>query len=262
MGRQKKEVEKKTKRTGGGTGIDYSMYEMSVGEKVFAMVVGFLVGFVACYLYFGITAISLVTGAFCAWKAIGIFRKKWTLKRLDVLRIQFRDMLESLSNSFTVGKNATSAFRSAFNDMVVEHGANAYITKELAYINSAHDNMGLEIRELLSDFGNRSGLDDVKSFASVFDVCANLAGDVGRVVRETRDMINDKIEVELEIQTMVTGQKNQLNILAIMPIMMSVLMRLMGLGSNGTAVVIIKAIALVFFVFAYWLGSRITDIKI
>ena len=257
---KKKQVEKKKRKK--GDAIDYSEYEMSFGETLFAIAVGFGVGFGASWLYFGITIISIIVGGICAWRAISIFRNRWKKKRLNVLREQFRDMLESLSNSFTVGKNANAAFRSAYDDMLVEHGPKAYITKELAYINKSHDNMGKEIRELLLDFGDRSGIEDVKNFASVFDVCANLAGDVGRVVRETRDMINDKIEVELEIQTMVTGQKNQLNILAIMPIMMSALMRFMNLGSNGALVVVVKCIALGIFVFAYWIGTRITDIKV
>lgn len=245
-----------------GAGIDYSVYVLTPAEKIFAMVVGLVVGFGACYLYFGVTSVSLVVGIISAFVAIRVFRKHWQDKRANDLRIQFRDMLESLSNSFTVGKNASGAFRGAYDDMLVEHGHKAIITRELALLNAAHSNQGYEIVELLDDFADRSGSDDIRSFAGVFRVCTELAGDVGKVVRETRDMINDKIEVELEIQTMVTGEKNQLRILAIMPVLMAVLLRLMNLGSSGTLVTVVKFIALFIFVFAYWLGTKITDIKV
>ena len=91
---------------------------------------------------------------------------------------------------------------------------------------------------------------------------SNLGGDIAKVIRETRDMISDKLEVELEIQTMVTGQKNQLNILAIMPLVMALLTRSFGTGSAGAIVITVKVIALVMFVFAYWMGLKITNIKV
>lgn len=245
-----------------GQGTDYSVYIMSPIEIASALILGFAVGFGACFLYFGIVGVSIVFGLICAFIAIRLMRNHKQQKRSDELRVQFRDLLESLSNSFTVGKNASAAFVGAYDDMYVEHGPKAYITKELALINLAHTNQGYEIGELLDDFATRSGSDDIRSFSSVFSVCTNLAGDVGRVVRETRDMINDKIEVELEIQTMVKGEKSQLNILAVMPILVGVLLRVTNMVSDGPAVVIVKSIALVLFAFAYWLGTKITDIKL
>ena len=91
---------------------------------------------------------------------------------------------------------------------------------------------------------------------------SNLGGDIAKVIRETRDMISDKIEIELEIQTMVTGQKNQLNILAVMPFVMSLLTQAFTSNSGNPLIILIKTIALAFFVFAYWLGTKIVNIKV
>lgn len=178
------------------------------------------------------------------------------------LRLQFRDLLESLSNSFTVGRTASGSFEAAYYDMVSEHGMDAYITKEVQLICMAYKNQGIEIKDLLNDFAQRSSIDDIRSFAGVFEVSTNLGGNVAKVIRETRDMISDKIEIELEIQTMVTGQKNQLNVLAIMPIVMSLLTRSFSDESGGALVIIVKIAALGLFVFAYWMGTKIVDIKV
>ena len=40
-----------------------------------------------------------------------------------------------------------------------------------------------------------------------------------RVVGETREINNDKIETELEIQTLLTANKNDLNIMIVMPVL-------------------------------------------
>lgn len=245
-----------------GIGTDYTVYVLSMRQKIVAVLAGFIIGFGASYIYFDSKILGIIVGLIAGYKAISIYRNSLFRKRHNELRLQFRDALESLSNSYTVGMTANRAFHSAYSDMVVEHGTDAYITQELQLICSTHDNQGVEIKDMLNDLAIRSGIDDVKSFAGVFDVSTNLGGDIAKVVRETRDMISDKVEIEMEIQTMVTGQKNQLNILAIMPIVMSLLTRSFGSGSAGAMVIVVKLLALALFVFAYWMGTKIVDIKV
>lgn len=245
-----------------GMGMDYRVYIMSSKEKMLARVAGFLLGYIASYVYFDNQLMGLIVGLVAASKAADIYRNMLLTKRTNELRLQFRDMLESLSNSYTVGMTANRAFHSAYTDMVVEHGEESYIAKELQLICSSHDNLGIEIKDMMNDFAKRSGIDDVRSFAGVFDVSSNLGGDIAKVIRETRDMISDKIEVEMEIQTMVTGQKNQLNILAVMPLVMALVTRTFNTDAAGGLVIVVKLIALGMFVFAYWMGTKIVDIKV
>ena len=245
-----------------GAGTDYRVYILTPVQRILAMAVGFAVGFAAAYIYFDFIPLGIVVGAVAGWKAIDIYANKLFVRRQRELRLQFRDLLESLSNSYTVGMTASRAFHNAYSDMVTEHGKDAVITKELQLICAMHDGQGVEIKDMVNDFAERSGLDDVRSFASVYDVATDLGGDVAKVIRETRDMIGDKIEIELEIQTMITGQRSQLNILAIMPIVMAFLTKTFSDGPPTTLTIVVKIIALVLFVFAYWLGTKIVDVKV
>ena len=246
-----------------GMGTDYKVYILSSREKMTSLLAGFLIGFVAAYIYFGNGTLAIIVGCVAAWRAVPMYQKHLLNKRKKELRLQFRDMLESLSNSFTVGMTSSRAFHAAYDDMLVEHGSNSYIAEECGLICATHDNQGVEIRDLVTDFGQRSGIDDIKSFGSIFRISTELGGDIGKVVRETRDMIGEKIETELEIQTMITGQKNQLNILMIMPFVAVMFSKTLssGDGSSG-AIIAVKIAALAIFVFAYWLGTRIVDIKV
>ena len=261
-GKKSSKVKKELNHGITGNGTDYTVYVMSTGQKAMAMLAGFVIGFGASYIYFGIMALGIIIGLILGVKAISVYRAMLFKKRWKELRIQFRDLLESLSNSYTVGMTASRAFKEAYEDMKVEHGDKSYIAEELKLICSAYENQGIEIKEMIKDFSQRSGLEDARSFAGVFDVATDLGGDIAKVIRESRDMIGDKIEVELEIQTMVTGQRNQLNILAIMPLVISVLLRCFNLGTISAMVIIVKLVALALFVFAYWLGTKIVDIKV
>ena len=246
-----------------GEGTDYNVYILNSREKLLAVMVGFLIGYIAGYIYFDNSMVGLIVGLIAGYKTISIYTNKLFNDRKKELRLQFRDLLESLSNSFTVGRTARGAFESAYTDMIAEHGEDSYIVKEVYLICTAYKNQGIEIKDLLLDFAQRSGIDDIKSFAGVFEVSTDLGGNIAQVIRETRDMISDKIEIELEIQTMVTGQKNQLNVLAIMPLVMSVLTRSFSTGGGGgVLVIVVKLFALGLFIFAYWMGTKIVDIKV
>lgn len=245
-----------------GNGTDYTYYYLSFYEKLTAMAAGFLVGFIASYIYFNMALLSIITALICSYKAISIYQKMLYNKRNKELRLQFRDLLESLSNSYTVGMTANRAFHAAYDDMKIEHGEKAYITKEMKLICDIRDNQGVEIKDGLKDFAQRSGIDDIISFAGVFEVSSELGGDVAKVIRETRDIISDKVEIELEIQTMVTSQKNQLNVLAIMPFVMVMLTKSFNTDDGSALVITVKIIAMAMFVFAYWLGTKIVNIKV
>ncbi len=245
-----------------GEGTDYHVYKINVAETILAMLVGGGASFAAAYIYFGNMTVSLIVAVIVAWKSISIYRNMLQTKRVKALTLQFRDMLESLSNSYTVGRNANDAFTDALEDMRAEHGEKAYITNELRLIRHARDMYGMEIKDLVVDLGKRSGIDDINSFASVFAISSDLGGNVGKVIRETRDIISDKIEIQMEIQTMVTSQKNELNIMAVMPFVVVLATNFLVAVPDNIIVIAIKLVALAIFVGSYCMGLKIVKIKI
>ena len=78
-------------------------------------------------------------------------------------------------------------------------------------------------------------------------------------------IINDKISTELEIETMLTANRNELNIMTVMPLLL--MLTLNGTGNmsivqNTPENVMVKLIALGMFCFAYMLGRKMIDIKV
>lgn len=149
--------------------------------------------------------------------------------------------------------------------MVQIYGENADIVRELKIILMGI-NSNINIETLLEDFADRSELKDIRSFADVFEVSVKQGGNIKDIISATRDIINDKIEIEMEISTLLSGNKNELNIMMIMPLIIIVSME--GLGSEMTVTgnsplnILIKIISLGMFAGAYILGRKITTIKI
>ena len=247
-----------------GMGDDYHIYHMSVMDRLKAAGIGIALGVAVGYVFFEnlvMAAVLSVILVIVAQKPFEEFCKKQRQRRL---LLQFKDLLEALTASYSAGQTTTSAFADALEEMSNLYGENADIVAEVQMVN-----VGLQhnynIEDLLLNFAQRSGLDDVDSFANVFEVCNRKGGNLKQVVAESRGMINDKIEVEMEIQTMIAGSQNELNVMMCMPLVIMIAMKGLGTTSSGMAGIynfIAKLVALGIFGTAYVIGRKIVDIKV
>lgn len=248
-----------------GQGTDYHVYSMDLKEHIIAFLLGFGAAALVVFLFFRSIWFSVICGVAAGIFIQGFYGEWLCKKRKKALLFQFRDMLESLTSSYSAGKNTQGAFEDAYSDMVQIYGEEADIARELALILlGIRSNLNIEV--LLQDFADRSELVDVQSFADVFEVSVRQGANIQDIIAATRDIINDKIEIEMEIETLLSGNKNELNIMMIMPLIIIVSME--GLGSSMTAVgnsplnVLIKLVSLGIFLGAYLFGRKITDIKV
>ncbi len=247
-----------------GTADDYHVYHMTKVDQLVACVMGFFVGAAVIFAFFRNPVFMLVGGIVCAYIVPSYYNEYKRDSRLKRLREQLKDLLESLTASYSAGRNTPDAFKDATDDMISIYGDDADIVLELQSICAGLGN-NINIEQLLLDFAKRSGLDDVMSFANVFEVCNRQGSDLKRIVSDTRDIINDKIEIEMEIETMLSGNKNELNVMMAMPVVVVLSLSTMGTGtvvSNAPVNLIIKLICLGIFGAAYMIGRKIVNIKI
>ena len=246
------------------TVCDYNTYNLSLTETITGFVIGMIAGVLAVYIMFGEIVVSIVVGPAIGVVAVSVYEKHLLNKRKKVILLQFRDMLDSLSNSFSAGKNTIGAFADAYADLKMTYGEKAPIVNELKIIlKGLYNNFTIE--DLLKSMTGRCGLEDINNFAETFVVCNRMGGNLKRIVSESKDIINDKIEIEMEIQATIASNKNEINILCVMPFVIISLMKLMGVGTatdNTPLNVTVKIIAMVMFVVAYILGRKIADIKV
>lgn len=247
-----------------GRGDDYHVYHMTKQDYFIAFGSGFSIGFVVIFIFFANFLVSLISGIITGMLAPRIYREYRRKKRLEQLRLQFKDALESIASSYSAGLNTMQAFHDACRDLETIYGDDSDIYKELSIICIGMDS-NISIEKLLMDWAERCELEDVKSFAEVFEVCNRQGANLRKIVSDTRDIINEKIEVEMEIATIISGSKNELNIMVFMPVIIVLALRFMGgstIVSNSLSNVLIKLLCLGLFVGAYLVGKKITDIKI
>lgn len=260
---------------------NYNVYHMSKKEKILYFILAFIVGALVGYLFYGgigkdefgrPTTLTYVlnvlipgaVGIIAGVLFVPIRTDQIIQSKKAKLNTQFRDMLETLSTNLGAGKNVTDSFKSVYDDMKIQYEEDAFILKELEVILSGMNN-NIDIEVLLEDFGNRSGNEDIQSFANVFRVCYRKGGNIKQTIRATYKILSDKMEIAEEIETMVTSAKSEQNIMIVMPIALIGIIKMMSpeFGENfvSPAGLIATTVAIVLFVAAFFVGRSITNIK-
>lgn len=260
--------------------INYRVYYPKASEKIIMRLIGIAVGGIVGLIFFGgffksegEATVATYISNLVVFFGIGLIvskiltptlvqRKKE--KRDIVLKSQFRDMLESLSASFSSGSNSNEAFQSAYKDVKQQYGEDSFIAVEIKEIlNGIAQNITIDV--MLNDFADRSGNEDIKNFADIFNICLEKGGELKSVVRRTSGIISDRMSISDEIETKLASNKMQHNVMSVMPIGIVALLRFSNDSFAATFTTfggaIVNIIAIGIFIGAYLFGQKICNIN-
>lgn len=262
--------------------LNYTVYHLKSWEKIVYFLIAFIVGAFVGYLFYGnlgkdeygqATAITYIlnitiptiVGGVAGKMFLPIRQKQIIEKRRKNLRDQFRNMLEGLVTSLGAGNNVPDSFAAVYEDLKIQYESDAHIIKELEIIlEGIRHNVPVE--DIIMDFGKRSGIDDIKTFANVFNISYRKGGNIKDVIRNTHNIISEKIEIAEDIETTVTSGKLDQKIMLVMPIALISIIKFMSpeFAANFTtpAGIVSTTIAIACFVGAYFLGKSMLDIKL
>lgn len=195
---------------------NYDIYRFSPIEKLRYIFEGLIVVFILGALFyksiFGFILLSPLVYIYCRKKKISLIEKrKWNLN------LEFRDGINSLSAAISAGYSVENAFIEAIKDLKRIYPDGAMIIKEFTYLVNQIQ-MNITVEKALSDLGERSGVEDIISFAEVFATAKRTGGDIVQIIKSTSSIINDRLEVKREIITLIAAKKFEATIMKIVPV--------------------------------------------
>lgn len=242
----------------------YSEYHFSIKERILWFIVGFIGTYIVGYIFYEHLLLSFIVGVLGGFIFLPVRKKQIIEKRKKTLQRQFKEMLDSLSTSIGAGKNITDAFSNALEDMRLQFSDKAYITIELDQIVHGLDN-NIVIEDLLYDFEQRAQIQDITDFSDVFRTCNQKGGNIKQIIDKTVKVIHEKIEIEMDIETMVTSKKTEQNALMVMPLVFISILKSMGGGMidlNSPIGVVASTLSLIIFTISYFVSKKILNIKL
>ena len=244
---------------------DYTVYRYSLKEWIFCIAEGILLTAGIDYLFYkSFAALIVLSPLTVLWYRIQ--KKQLMKKRLHRLNYDFRTALNSLAVSLRAGYSVENAFRETEKDLRSILGKKAEITREFAWINS-QIRVSVPIEQLLQDFADRTGIEDIGNFAGVFIAAKRMGGSMVDIIQSTARTIGGKIDVEREIETALAAKKYEQRVMAVMPCGIILYMQIASPGFlgalYGTAFgVIVMSACLLVYAGAFYLGQKIVNIEV
>lgn len=127
--------------------------------------------------------------------------------------------------------------------------------------------MSITVEKALSDFGERTGIEDIISFSDVFSTAKRTGGDLINVIKITSNIISDKIEVRREIITLITAKRLEANIMKFTPLFILIYLTVSSPGFlnplyHNLLGIVAMTIFLAFYLCAFLIIDKIISIEV
>lgn len=260
MGRRHKKTAENTESL-----PDYSNYKMLPHERLMYIGVAAVVLLMIGKVFFNNAVIAIALSSLALFYPI-IKKRRLIVKKKMILNLQFKDAIQAIASSLAAGRSVETSFKAALDDLkLLYQGEQAYMVKELELINRKIE-MNETIENAMLELSKRADIEDISNFVDVFIICKNTGGNLIEVIKNTSNIINQKIETMNEIDVILTEQKFSQKVLNVIPF---ILLSVISFSSPDyvkplytAAGHLVMLVVLLLLVAAYFIGSKIVDIKV
>ena len=245
---------------------NYKKCQSGLVEHVLAFMLGFFIGFSVLYIFYRLVIAAIVGGVIIGVINIYVAARKLIKKRINNLRTQFFDLLEAMSVALRAGNPLIKALQSAREDLRLMYPDDSDIIVEID-IAIARFNNAVPLSSAFLDIAKRSDLEDISGFASVYATIEGKSGNADEITREVQQIIADKMEIEMEIDTLMTAAKSEVNIMQFMPLIILAVIGYAGAGFmdsiyTTSAGRIVSTFGLVVFIVSFLLARKFSNVNL
>ncbi len=244
---------------------NYRSYRLSVPEKAQAALAAAAGSAVIAVLFYDCIWVMLIMPVLYQ-----VFKKRkikaGIRKQQREICMQFLDAIRVVSSALFAGFSMENAWVEAQKEIANLYGENSMLCAELSRINRTAA-MSVPIEGLLSDFADRTGVEDVISFAEVFGFAKRSGGDFAKIIETTVSHIRQKQETIQEIEILIAAKKLEQKVMDIIPVFILLYLRVTSGGyldilyGNPLGAAFMTC-ALSIYIFAIYLAEKIMEITV
>ncbi len=245
--------------------ISYQTYVMNPFQRLRYSIQGAVLSIGISWIFYKSITICILSLVFVVFylKYKKIELKK---KRLDMLRMQFKDGILVMASLLSAGYSPENAVGKIITELEMLWGKDADMVLEFKKMNNELS-LNRPIEQMWHDFAERSGLEEVENFAEVFSVVKRSGGNVSIIIQWAVQRLNQRFQVEEQIQTMLASRKYEQKIMNFIPIFILFYINISSaemISAMYTTISgrIIMTICLVIYIFAYMLAKKIIEIEV
>lgn len=187
-------------------------------------------------------------------------------KRKEKLLNEFKDFLRILKSFLEASYSVENSFALSIKEMTMLHGKDSMMIKELRSI-VAQLKLNKPIDKVFKKFADKTHVEDIIDFSEVFIISKLHGGNISKIISNTINVINDKIEVKIEIDTVTASKRFEQKLMNLLPFLIIIYMNissssfLMPLYTTITGRLLMTFALVVYFI-SVKISKNILDIEV
>lgn len=244
---------------------NYWQQDIRKREYLIAFLQGSMILVLISYLFYDTWKFVILFSPYLI-RYIKSWEKKTIKKRQQSFRLQFKEAIQSLSTGLNVGYSVENALVEAHKELKGMYRRDEMMLRELTYM--IHQiRMNVTAEKAFQDLAARTADEDVQTFVTVFNMAKRSGGDMMEIIRNVVHQMVDKIDVEREIQTVISAKKMELRIMTMIPLAMIVYLKLcfpefLDVLYGNVVGIVIMSVCLAIYLIAYEIGKRMVEIEV
>ena len=245
---------------------EYAYYKLTKREYAATVLITGAAIYCFAYLFYRSPVFSMIVSPM-AFLYPRVRSRRIAERKRSELKRQFRDMLYSMSSSLMAGKPLESAFLDVRDDLEVLYPDDSTpIRQEVALI-LRRIALNESVEEALNDLADRSKIDDIESFCNVLSTCKRTGGNLVDIVRNTSNIIGDKLEIKQEIDIMLAARRLEKNILNATPSVMILILSLVAADYiepvfTTTTGRVVMTVSIFLMLVSWFIAGKISNISV
>ena len=244
--------------------MNYDKYKFSAKEWILYGLEYLVISAVVAYLFYDSLLVFVIL-IFFSFIYFRIRKQKNKEKRIIELKNQFIQMISCMATSLRAGFSVENSLIEATKDIEKMFGENSVMAKELQNM-IIQINLGMRIEELMSDFSDRTGVEEIKDFATVFSIAKKSGGKFSEIIERCSLMMVANRDTENQIEILISGKKYEQRILSIIPFVLIAALRYTS--SDFIEVLyhnlfgeVLMSVCLLIYLLSLYLSEKISNIK-
>ena len=244
---------------------DYDKYYLSMEDLITSAANVALYIVLICVAFYDSKVLLVVTLPLSF--VIPFFEKdQFIKKRKEKLLNEFKDFLRVLKTFLEASYSVENAFAMSVRDVMMLHGKESMMVKELKSMVSLLK-MNKPIDIVFKKFADKTHMEDIIDFSEVFIISKIHGGNISKIIGNTINVINDKIEVKIEIDTVTASKRFEQKLMNLLPFLIIIYMNISSssfLRPLYTTLEgrLLMTFALVVYFFSVKISKKILEIEV
>ena len=234
-------------------------------HDVKAFIFGFLKSAAILFLFYRSFLIVVIFSSIYGIYSVPVGRKRRIRDWRWRINLEFKEVMIGLAGSLNAGYSIENAFEEALKDLKILYGNESKLANEIENI-VYMINLNQPIEEVLMNFAEYTKVDDIYSFAEVFQTAKRKGGDLIEIARSTASRISSRIEVKREIKTLLAGKSMEGKIMNFIPLGIIAYFWICSPGFLDCLYIgtgrIVMTVLLIVYLSAFKWNERIMDIEV